>query len=265
MVAYLSRYTHRVAISNSRLIAFNETSAIFKWKHYRVAGVERAKVIRHRGVHPSLPHPRPARRIPPHPPLRTVRQWGPGSVARQYADRADPFPVPPFRFLCSGQNNSLTAITALVTNAFLGQQPLEISENVRYRRNPFRRFCNHDVTCPLDNPPRPWPSWSRTTYPSTAAVPRTKELEDKAMAGISIMAPFVATVMAAALPNPQANSTGVPCRPSNLISGARSNQGYLASGGATAPRPYCDSQAPTLERSIHDRSDHLENKICSNC
>jgi hypothetical protein len=45
VLAYLSRYTHRVAISNSRLIALNETSVIFKWKDYRVAGAERAKVM----------------------------------------------------------------------------------------------------------------------------------------------------------------------------------------------------------------------------
>ena len=45
VLAYLSRYTHRVAISNSRLIALNETSVIFKWKDYRVEGAERAKVL----------------------------------------------------------------------------------------------------------------------------------------------------------------------------------------------------------------------------
>jgi hypothetical protein len=45
VLAYLSRYTHRVAISNSRLIALNETSVIFKWKDYRVEGAERAKVM----------------------------------------------------------------------------------------------------------------------------------------------------------------------------------------------------------------------------
>jgi hypothetical protein len=45
VLAYLSRYTHRVAISNSRLIALNETNVIFKWKDYRVAGAERAKVM----------------------------------------------------------------------------------------------------------------------------------------------------------------------------------------------------------------------------
>jgi hypothetical protein len=36
VLAYLSRYTHRVAISNSRLIAFDEQGVTFKWKDYRV-------------------------------------------------------------------------------------------------------------------------------------------------------------------------------------------------------------------------------------
>ncbi len=35
VLAYLSRYTHRVAISNSRLIACNERGVTFKWKNYR--------------------------------------------------------------------------------------------------------------------------------------------------------------------------------------------------------------------------------------
>jgi predicted RNA-binding Zn-ribbon protein involved in translation (DUF1610 family) len=35
VLAYLSRYTHRVAIANSRLLAFNEQGVTFKWKDYR--------------------------------------------------------------------------------------------------------------------------------------------------------------------------------------------------------------------------------------
>jgi hypothetical protein len=35
VLAYLSRYTHRVAIANSRLIAFDERGVTFKWKDYR--------------------------------------------------------------------------------------------------------------------------------------------------------------------------------------------------------------------------------------
>jgi predicted RNA-binding Zn-ribbon protein involved in translation (DUF1610 family) len=35
VLAYLSRYTHRVAISNSRLLAMDERGVTFKWKDYR--------------------------------------------------------------------------------------------------------------------------------------------------------------------------------------------------------------------------------------
>jgi hypothetical protein len=45
VLAYLSRYTHRVAISNSRLIGITNTSVTFKWKDYRAKGRDRAKVM----------------------------------------------------------------------------------------------------------------------------------------------------------------------------------------------------------------------------
>ena len=43
VLAYLSRYTHRVAISNSRLIAADETSVTFRVKDYRIEGPGRYK------------------------------------------------------------------------------------------------------------------------------------------------------------------------------------------------------------------------------
>jgi hypothetical protein len=43
VLAYLSRYTHRVAIANSRLIALDDTGVTFKWKDYRVEGRDRYK------------------------------------------------------------------------------------------------------------------------------------------------------------------------------------------------------------------------------
>ena len=45
VLAYLSRYTHRVAISNRRLIAITDTTVTFKWKDYRANGRDRAKVM----------------------------------------------------------------------------------------------------------------------------------------------------------------------------------------------------------------------------
>ena len=45
VLAYLSRYTHRVAIANSRLIACDATSVAFTWKDYRAEGRDRYKVM----------------------------------------------------------------------------------------------------------------------------------------------------------------------------------------------------------------------------
>ena len=46
VLAYLSRYTHRVAIANSRLIAADANTVTFRWKDYRVKGRHRQKVMR---------------------------------------------------------------------------------------------------------------------------------------------------------------------------------------------------------------------------
>ncbi len=46
VLAYLSRYTHRVAISNSRLISADARTVAFKWKDYRVKNRDRRKVMR---------------------------------------------------------------------------------------------------------------------------------------------------------------------------------------------------------------------------
>jgi len=45
VLAYLSRYTHRVAISNSRLLAFDERGVSFRWKDYRAKGRTRYKTM----------------------------------------------------------------------------------------------------------------------------------------------------------------------------------------------------------------------------
>jgi len=44
-LAYLSRYTHRVAIANSRLIALDERGVTFRWKDYRAKGKTRHKTM----------------------------------------------------------------------------------------------------------------------------------------------------------------------------------------------------------------------------
>jgi hypothetical protein len=45
VLAYLSRYTHRVAISNRRLISFDETGVTFRYKDYRRDGTDRQRTM----------------------------------------------------------------------------------------------------------------------------------------------------------------------------------------------------------------------------
>jgi len=45
VLAYLSRYTHRVAISNSRLLALDDRGVTFRWKDYREQGRTRYKTM----------------------------------------------------------------------------------------------------------------------------------------------------------------------------------------------------------------------------
>ncbi|MGE0630741.1 MAG: IS91 family transposase [Hyphomicrobiaceae bacterium] len=46
VLAYLACYTHRVAISNRRLISADKTDVTFKWKDYRIEGAGRYKTMR---------------------------------------------------------------------------------------------------------------------------------------------------------------------------------------------------------------------------
>ena len=45
VLAYLSRYTHRIAIANSRLVAFDGERVTFKWKNYRAKLDARYKLM----------------------------------------------------------------------------------------------------------------------------------------------------------------------------------------------------------------------------
>ena len=49
VLRYLSRYTHRVAISNRRLVAADDAGVAFHWKDYRIDGPDRWKTMR---LHP---------------------------------------------------------------------------------------------------------------------------------------------------------------------------------------------------------------------
>jgi hypothetical protein len=46
VLAYLARYTHRVAIANSRLLDLDQTHVSFRWKDYRENGIHKSKVMR---------------------------------------------------------------------------------------------------------------------------------------------------------------------------------------------------------------------------
>jgi len=59
VLAYLSRYTHRVAVSNSRLIALDDKGVTFKWKDYRgrmiiIETFERGSTPRYRPMAPAI-------------------------------------------------------------------------------------------------------------------------------------------------------------------------------------------------------------------
>jgi predicted RNA-binding Zn-ribbon protein involved in translation (DUF1610 family) len=45
VLAYLSRYTHRVAIANSRLVKLDDKSITFRWKNYRVKEQRRYRTM----------------------------------------------------------------------------------------------------------------------------------------------------------------------------------------------------------------------------
>ena len=70
VLRYLARYTHRVAISNRRLLSLDDKGVTFKWKDYRLpkkVATLSGDDARHPRVHPPLSHARAARRLPSHP------------------------------------------------------------------------------------------------------------------------------------------------------------------------------------------------------
>src|SRR6476469_1797404 len=74
VLAYLGRYTHRVAIANSRLVSVTDAQVAFRWKDYRDHGKTKLMTLCRRRVHPPLPAARPAGRLPSDPPLRLPRE-----------------------------------------------------------------------------------------------------------------------------------------------------------------------------------------------
>jgi Putative transposase len=66
VLRYLARYTHRVAISNRRLVALDDKRVTFKWKDYRLQGPERYNRLMtldtHEFIRRFLMHSLPPRR-----------------------------------------------------------------------------------------------------------------------------------------------------------------------------------------------------------
>ncbi|MFZ1894878.1 MAG: transposase, partial [Rhodoplanes sp.] len=82
VLRYLSRYTHRVAISNRRLVAADDAGIAFRWKDYRINGPGRWRTMR---LHP---HEFPSRWgcCHPHPSqFRTCRFPASGSSRASFA------------------------------------------------------------------------------------------------------------------------------------------------------------------------------------
>ena len=73
VLAYLGRYTHRVALANSRLTRLADGQVDFTWKDYR-SRQDQGADARCRRIHSAVPSPRRAERVPPHPPCRLPRE-----------------------------------------------------------------------------------------------------------------------------------------------------------------------------------------------
>jgi hypothetical protein len=70
VLAYLGRYTHRVAIANSRLVALDGDHVAFFMEGLSPKQRDKDHEAHARRVHSPLPASYAARRFPPHPPLR---------------------------------------------------------------------------------------------------------------------------------------------------------------------------------------------------
>jgi hypothetical protein len=76
VLAYLSRYTHRVAISNRRLVSLDEQRRDLPLEGLPRQGTHAPEDddAQYRGVHAPLPAACAAQWVSPHPPLRLARQ-----------------------------------------------------------------------------------------------------------------------------------------------------------------------------------------------
>jgi hypothetical protein len=74
VLAYLGRYTHRVAIANSRLVSLSDGKVRFAWKDYRQDSKTKVMTLDANEL-PPLPVACPTGWLPSHSLLRLPRQW----------------------------------------------------------------------------------------------------------------------------------------------------------------------------------------------
>ena len=70
VLKYLARYTHRVAISNARLLDFEDGMVRFRYKDYAHGNRKRVMTLTATGVRPAAVAPRAADRVRADSPLR---------------------------------------------------------------------------------------------------------------------------------------------------------------------------------------------------
>ena len=79
---YVGGYTHRVAISNNRLLSMDNGKVRFRWKDYRDGNRQKTMTLDGGRVHSPLPHSCAAERVSPHPLLWLPRQLSPHAETR---------------------------------------------------------------------------------------------------------------------------------------------------------------------------------------
>ena len=88
VIRYLGRYTHRVAISNHRLLAFDGENVTFRWKDYAHGNKQRKMTVSaHEFLRRSPTHP--ANRVRSYPPVRIPDEHaacGKSALARELLD-----------------------------------------------------------------------------------------------------------------------------------------------------------------------------------
>ena len=94
VLAYLGRYTHRVAIANSRLDRHDRRRRQLPLEGLPPGRPPQGHDARAGRVHAAVPAARPARRLPSHPPLRLPRQRPSRRSSWRSADSCWPNPSP---------------------------------------------------------------------------------------------------------------------------------------------------------------------------